>query len=396
MRDANSKMNNLYKWHWHLYLPPFVSSSNGIVWIWNLARKLRDKGIGPVYISLIQDYPGSSNHPRIFDEYIVPTSFDDGLQKIGLYPDFVEGNPLNAVKVIRIVGASTLCLQGRFMMYSPSDYLVSASPAANSFLNDIYFPTEDVEDLKQYRVSKKKDLVVIYYGKLRIWPPDRRLDKLLRQFNRRVVITREWPSDKFQLRSLISEAMLLVSMDALTNISFESLLLGTPVYMADPAYEGNYRALNLKGLYFSLEEIPDLDTLRQLDERLVKNVESSLYTYSNGFPQKFDKFISDVLTGPPVGVSGLRAYFKSELQFYEKEWRRSPLLVVSSQTKILLFVLLRHRFLAYLLTPLLLIKFVPSFLLPGRLSLLKSRIPNDEIIYAAFRKSKKIRELDIF
>jgi hypothetical protein len=99
------------------------------------------------------------------------------------------------------------------------------------------------------RTNKKKNQIVIYWGKCRKSFYFRILFFSILSGIKIVSVNREWPPNKRDLYKLISDSRLLVSFDPLSNLCYESTLCRTPVFIIDNYINVNFTEYNIP-LYF--------------------------------------------------------------------------------------------------------------------------------------------------
>jgi len=121
----------------------------------------------------------------------------------------------------------------------PGEKDIVYSSQVSTLFRSFYFQTSfpDIESFWLSRppvlLDSKKNLLHIgfYQGKGSIVAPYSQEIKNLISSSCAYVITREYPSDKSSLYSLISRLDCLISLDPLSSLNYEAALLGVPVYV---------------------------------------------------------------------------------------------------------------------------------------------------------------------
>lgn len=248
-----------------IYLHSFHHSfaSNGIKVTYELIRQLNNLGFAAKNLCFDPHVPNA-----IFpEEYLKNTIFctetsfpklnDDD---IAIYPEHVQGNPLNAKKIVRYLLNKPYFLFGYGIDYTDTDYVLVFSKLIGKNLPILYILLDERDLFTKIREStkRKEDTVSIYFGKcdydlLKI---NRKILKNIRKQYKNVhIITRQNPSREQTLK-MIAESDLMISFDPLSNLNYESTLLGTPVFLVDDFYDTKDIELPApqKGIFYEFNE----------------------------------------------------------------------------------------------------------------------------------------------
>jgi hypothetical protein len=342
-------MNN-----YHFYIPNYNGHSNGIKLLWEAALNFSTSRKVTVQSFAYGEkpYPLPEKYKKLIGSY----NANDN--PIVVYPDCVSGNPLNAKNISRYLMAKPYILNGAAVNYLKNEFVFSYSYAVNrecpqyNILCELDIQTQIPE------VTSRIDKVCIYYGKIRVSESFDEVGDLLRGFNNVYVITRSFPSNKDTLYKHIQEAKLLITLDPLTNLSYESTLLGTPVYMADPVFEDSYNNYNypLKGFFyksnFRKKDLDNFDhdklrneTNQILKEELSKNKEKTDFIIN-----EMESFFSN-----PHSQIDCEALQKKDFDFFCKNWKFSPIYNATTKNSLISYHLMRKNLLIFLLIKLMFI-----------------------------------------
>ena len=236
-----------------IYAPAYTDKSNGIRILYSLCRYIDSSGLIESHIACCErprtdtgsvDGKGAdiiaSSKVRISDDDIV------------LYPETVAGNPMVAKKVVRYLMNRPWKLSGRGVDYGESDFLVSYSALVDPALPNLLI-MNDEPLVRKFRGRGKTGKTLVFFGKTE--------PTLLRQKYEVVkealadcggvdVITRLHPERREDYFETLAESKAVISFDSLSNVNYESLLLGTPVWLLNDEFgltEGKFN-LPLRGL----------------------------------------------------------------------------------------------------------------------------------------------------
>ena len=195
-----------------------------------------------------------------------------------IIPDTAEPIDVNLVrtKAENIVWYS-LALPGMFSQCNipyiarlPGEREIVYSPQVSRIFKQLYlqpkYPVieELIEGNRDFyfkpkgNLFKKKKLNIAFYqgkGKLKK-PYPKFIQKLINKSNTSL-ITRDYPSSKYGLYSLLSEQDFLISLDPLTSVNYEASLLGLPVYV-NSSWDENFQdvfPVSLEGISFENNDL---------------------------------------------------------------------------------------------------------------------------------------------
>ncbi len=262
-------------------------------------------------------------YPTFSDPYIKINELDIAYQSLdisqripegctALIPDTAEPNDVTYVrtKAKNIIWYS-LALPGMFAQCNipyiprlPGERELVYSPQVSRIFKQIYiqpsFPLieEIIEadkdsffENKGNLLKKKKLNIAFYQGKGKLERPyPKFLQKLIKKSSS-TLITRDYPSSKYGLYSLLSKQDFLISLDPLTSVNYEASLLGIPVYVHsswDESFQ-NVFPVSLEGISFS-----DIDLFKEM---LINGINTrAIFTsYKNGL-SKNKKTLENFLT----------------------------------------------------------------------------------------------------
>jgi len=229
--------------------PHYTTRSNGVCLGYEFVSQLVASGHPALYIcweprKLGEPFP---------DKYLHNTYFIDGNQAsidlpedaIAIYTDVVEGNPLNAKKIVRYLMNKPQFLGSGELQYFDSEYLIAYSKLVDSELPQAFFMIDDSELFTRVRSKAKLDTyckerkVSIYLGKVNLNLINGSisfLKEVVKRFDRVNVITRNIPDTREEMLESMLNSELLISYDPLTNLNYEATLLGVPVLLMGDTY----------------------------------------------------------------------------------------------------------------------------------------------------------------
>jgi len=363
------------------HLPLCNSYSNGIQILWQFAEyvsEFRDVTIIPFdYNDDLAFVP--QNMSRFVQMQYVPRDED-----VVVYPESIQGNPLNGKQVCRYILARPYTLNGQWIDYSKGDYLLYYSNVVSESGPYLNIQNKDtINQIKGYAESavQRKDQVVIYYGKLRSKIRIETAFKLVRNFKNILIVTRKYPNNKTDLYRSISESKLLISLDPLTNLCYEATLLGTPVYCADTIFESEYQnyCIPLYG-FISSEEALGLNFKQYPHEKLSQQTLSQFETQVNLNREKVFKTIKEIeihfINKIEINVEKKK---EEDYKFINQRWGRLPIVSGTNFNSIVGYHLIGIHPLVYIIA--------------------KIFLKNTTRIYNSLRKTfnlKKLIEVDPF
>jgi hypothetical protein len=291
----------------YVYAPLYQKNSNGIRVVYSLSELIREQG----YSSKVICYEGNR---RDYD-LLLPTRYkqhtiaidDDfngdfplGNEDIVIYPETISGNPLKAKNVVRYLLNRPMYLTGRPIQYQDNDYLVAYSLRIDSNMPQLFILNDDRDYFYPTDFHGKESLVCIYYGK--VTDPvirDPELKALINTFKDKITITREFPKTRIELGDLLRRSRLLVSLDPISNITYEATLCGTPALIVNDIFGFSSQKFNitLYGIFSDPstydESIKDVKfSFRECSATIEENRKST-ETFINNVTKHFKLISSD-------------------------------------------------------------------------------------------------------
>lgn len=237
----------------YVYAPLYQKNSNGIRILYTLSELIRKHG----YTSKIICYEiGRADYdllmPARYKEHII--EMDDKFnchfqlqdEDIVIYPETISDNPLKAKNVVRYLLNRPIYLTGQAIQYGDTDYLTAYSLRVDSNLPQLFILNDDREYFYPLDFCEKENTVCIYYGKVidpEIQNPE--LLSLINTFSKKVTITREFPKTRTELGDLLRRSRLLVSLDPISNITYEATLCGTPSLIVNDIFKFSSQRFNI-------------------------------------------------------------------------------------------------------------------------------------------------------
>jgi hypothetical protein len=236
----------------YVYAPLYQKNSNGIRMLYTLSEIIRQCG----YDSKVICY----ENERADYDLLMPTRYKHhtlkltsefscyqlGEQDIVIYPDTISDNPLDAKNVVRYLLNRPAYITGKGIDYGDRDYLVSYSLLVDSNLPQLFILNDDREYFYPHDFNEKESVVCIYHGKIidkEIRDPA--IIALIKTFDQTVTITREFPATKIELGDLLRRARLLISLDPISNITYEATLCGTPALIVNDLFNFSSQKFNI-------------------------------------------------------------------------------------------------------------------------------------------------------
>ncbi len=309
------------------YIPLYIDYSNGIQILWQLAEDISTQRP----LSIIPfDLKTSSGYVPNSMKRFVETNYSPEPTDIVVYPESIPGNPLKAKRVCRYVLARPYTLNGQWVNYEDFDYLIYYSKVVGEA--GIYLNIQNkklLNSLTKYinYSSGRRNQVVIYYGKLRCGINLSVAKQLAKRFENIEIITRIYPNSKDDLYSKIANSRLFISLDPLTNLCYESTILGTPVYIADTIFEKEYGDYD-----FPLHGFLDTKQVLDADFNEFNHAELSMITVKQ-FKIQVEKnknlvlkFLSDIEYHFAIKVkTNFTSVSRSDRNFVLNRWGLSPI-----------------------------------------------------------------------
>jgi hypothetical protein len=237
----------------YVYAPLYQKNSNGIRMLYTLSELIRKHGHKSKVICYEQEREDYDTlMPARYKEHTIKldSKFDNEFEldddDIVIYPETISDNPLKALNVVRYLLNRPMYLSGKGIEYGIRDYLVAYSLRVDSNLPQLFILNDDREYFYPIDFHDKQSLVCIYYGKV-IDPAirDQNLQDLINTFQEKVVITREFPRTRTELGELLRKSRLLVSLDPISNITYEATLCGTPALIVNDIFEFSSQKFNI-------------------------------------------------------------------------------------------------------------------------------------------------------
>ena len=215
--------------------PPYMNGSAGVIVLHELCDALIKLGYEAYILIMSHTSEGwdfhCSNNEKLFNpmlsrkiadennsERIINEILDDGFC---IYPEVVQGNPLNAKNVVRYFLYHDGRITGENSNYRDDDFIVSYSPIYIKNSNFILFkPIVDdaMSDIDAPDFSKRT-LDLTYFGKGINYANCFLIGKS-------VELTKDWPSSKSQLANLLKNVRYLYTWDNHSSISVDALYCG--------------------------------------------------------------------------------------------------------------------------------------------------------------------------
>jgi hypothetical protein len=299
------------------YIPEYTDISNGISLLWQAAShfaRYRTVRIWPYqYGTKSTSIPDSC-----LDIEISYRPVDEC--EVVVYPENIEGNPLNGKRVCRYFMAKPYILNGAPVNYNDTEFIFAYSHAINRSLPQYNLANQNYLKAQEYIGTKKiPGKVAIYYGKCRFTTFNKEVFRTLIHASKVEIITRFHPTSKDDLYKAIASSEIFVSVDPLTSLIHEATLLGTPTLIADPVFREEYDSYNhsLPGFCYSYAEAKEVEGGRlavqanqqfreeiQRNEKKTENILSEIEFFFNNVKQ--NKMISELS--------------HSDKDFYARRW----------------------------------------------------------------------------
>lgn len=251
----------------YFYAFYYNSHSYGNSCIYEAARILNNAGIASRVICA-----DGERYERALPEWVkpyyiskaaVPSHFND--EDIIFYPEIISGNPLNAKRVVRWLLNKPCALRNKPIEFQPTDLAVAFSYFVDCNLPQLFLMLDERELFSQLRKENgghDMDTVSVYFGKIHrnvVESKNDELRRLIKKYKTVNLITSVWPTEREDTLCLIAKSDLLISYDCLSNLNYESTLLGTPVFMMDDAFDIEHKKYNVdnSGFAFSIDSIEE-------------------------------------------------------------------------------------------------------------------------------------------
>jgi hypothetical protein len=236
----------------YVYAPLYRNNSNGIRMLYTLSEMIRQCGYDSKVIcyedemanyDLLMPNRYKYHTLKLTSEF---SCYQLGEQDIVIYSDTISDNPLNAKNVVRYLLNRPTYITGKGIEYGDRDYLVSYSLAIDPNLSQLFILNDDREYFYPCDFNEKESIVCIYYGKIidkEIHDPA--IVALIKTFDQTVTISKEFPATKIELGDLLRRARLLISLDPISNITYEATLCGTPALIVNDVFDFSSQKFNI-------------------------------------------------------------------------------------------------------------------------------------------------------
>lgn len=313
----------------HFYLPGYSTRSNGINILWNFAATLSMK----IPVSFQTYRAGDSDfdyrHLKNFNHVLYDT-FGDKSNTLVIYPDDIDSNPLNAKYIARFMLASPFTLNQDFNLPSFNDFIFCYSNLISNKMPQVNYLSNTKALSFPIRNVKKRNKVVIYYGKLRLANSFQSVYKIIKKFDEIFIMTRNSPSNQDDVFLHIAESKLFISLDPLTNLAYEANLLGTPSIFIDDLYNKEYKNYNypIYGFY-DLISINDEDFIKYNFNNLANESRKIYRQEMTKNKLKVDKFFLEMEEFFSLDYKEKEkknaVYIRGFINFYNNQWKASPI-----------------------------------------------------------------------
>ncbi len=337
-------MNSINKdYEYIFYLPSYQKNSNGIICIWEAAyhfSKYRKVSI------LITDEQINTKIPKKYDD--IKIYFNNSLQEVNksnwlhmssssfdetaihVHPDdphgFLTDFELNQDKIVKYIMCRSLMLSENILAMSKNDYGLSYSNAVSTVFPSYLIINDNILNINNlFKKVKKRNKVLIYYGKTRYGLSFKNLRKIIKQFDEFEIVHRLYPRNTKDLYKKISESSLFISIDPLTSLIHESTLIGTPAYVYDSVFKEFYDKFDFKlhGFYYNLEP-SDLKKVfkdsENLSERALETAENFMANINERTLETINN-IENHFTNELSGEDISKEAINEDIKFFKEKWK---------------------------------------------------------------------------
>ena len=240
------------------YIPEYVTHSNGIkvlyeaAWLFSKFTSVEIINYAHSGIEHLKKIP--LRYKRLIKAKI--TNVDSNT--IFVFPESLIDDPIPNLekKVVRYFLSKPYILNGCAPRFE-NDYCLSYSNLISNKLPQLFLLDPEIlaitESIPKKNYHNKKAL--IYFGKIRPnqFYINKKLFELINCFHDVKIITRSIPRNRKVLHAEIANADIVISLDPLTSLIHESLLLGTPCLIIDSIFKNEYKNFNIKfyNLYYA-------------------------------------------------------------------------------------------------------------------------------------------------
>ena len=272
---------------------------------------------------------------------------------IFIYPDSLIHDPFDYLqdkKIVRFLLSKPFILNGLSPRFN-NNFCIGYSKIVSQDMPNYFIIDPDlisIQDIDKKKSPKKK--LVIYLGKVRkahfnLKP----FVSLLCLFDEYELISRLEPENKTDLFKLIASAHLLISLDPMTSIIHESILLGTPCLIVDDIFEKEYKKFNtpLNDLYFPKDVDKIIRAIKS--QSLICDQKKNFEIYKKTILKNKTETISiifKIITHFENNVDNNKInekYNSSFYDFYLKKWGSTPILNITLKRHIAYFITFREN-----------------------------------------------------
>jgi hypothetical protein len=328
-------------------LPSYQKNSNGIVCIWEAAyqfSKFRNVIIIITDSQLTKipekfkdikiyflDSQLKSNRSNI--THISKANFD--IKDIQVQPDDphnyfdnldLEDYGLNTSRTVRYLMCKSLLLSESLLTMSPNSYGLSYSNAVSTVFPSYLIISDKILNINNsFEKLKKKNKVLIYYGKARYGLSFKNLKKIIDQFDEYEIVHRLYPKDTNELYKKISESALFISIDPLTSLIHESTLIGTPAYVYDSVFKEFYDKFDfeLHGFYYDLKP-SELTKVFKDSENLSEKAVNTAKDFMANIEERTKKTIDNIEGHFLNNISNegiIKDAINEDITFFKEKWK---------------------------------------------------------------------------
>jgi len=328
-------------------LPSYQKNSNGIVCIWEAAyqfSKFRNVSI-IISDSLLTKIPEKFKDIKIYFldsqlksnrsniTHISKANFD--IKDILVQPDDphnyfdnldLEDYGLNTSRTVRYLMCKSMLLSESLLSMSSNSYGLSYSNAVSTVFPSYLIISDKILNINNsFEKLKKKNKVLIYYGKVRYGLSFKNLKKIINQFDEYEIIHRLYPKKTSELYEKISESTLFVSIDPLTSLIHESTLIGTPAYVYDSAFKEFYDNFDFKlhGFYYDLKP-SELTKVFKDSENLSEKAVNTAKDFMANIEERTKKTIENIEGHFLNNISNegiIKDAINEDITFFKEKWK---------------------------------------------------------------------------
>jgi len=326
-------------------LPSYQKNSNGIVCIWEAAyqfSKFRNVSVVIIDNQITQipskfekiqiyylDNQLKSNKSNI--NHISKANF--GKKDLTVQPDNPHGlnfdleeYGLDDSRTVRYLMCKSMLLSESLLSMSSNSYGLSYSNAVSTVFPSYLIISDKILNINDnFEKLKKKNKVLIYYGKVRYGLSFKNLKKIINQFDEYEIIHRLYPKKTSELYEKISESTLFVSIDPLTSLIHESTLIGTPAYVYDSVLKEFYDNFDfeLHGFYYDLKP-SELTKVFKDSENLSEKAVNTAKDFMANIEERTKKTIENIEGHFLNNISNegiIKDAINEDITFFKEKWK---------------------------------------------------------------------------